>query len=300
MEKITENTIWQKIHKNSHTYTAAMARQSSTPGLIMGRGILYIDNGCFMRNGKVHEVILPPECTIIGRQAFEGCQFQKEVKFPETLRMIGDRAFAENHRLRRVHFPKLMSRIGKDCYKECNHLITAEFDRRSPMRVIPEGLFDSCVRLEQVTLPERVEIIRQRAFYRCKELKDLEFPKALREIERESFYFCSLEELRLPKTLERIGDSAFFRCKMLREVKIPENVNYIGRWAFHGCSRLEVLEILHDPDYIGEWITNKSCTIRCCPGGKVDQYCEEYGLKREYVQINRTMTEEAHEGTTGE
>lgn len=141
------------------------------------------------------------------------------------------------------------------------------------------------MRLEEVVLPESVEVIRQRAFYRCKELKALKFPENLKEIERECFYFCSLEEAVLPERLERIGDSAFFRCKMLRKVRLPESVSYIGRWAFHGCNRLEVLEILHDPDYIGEWITNKSCTIRCYPGGKVDQYCKEYGLKCEYADL---------------
>lgn len=281
--------MWQKIHNDRRTYTSVLARRSNNSGKIPEEYI-YIDNKCFMANGKVHEILLPSGCRVIGKQAFEACQFQKEVEFPEGLRIIGARAFAENHRLKRAHFPRSLIRIEKECYRECNHLISAEFHTESQVKVIPDGIFDSCVRLERVVLPEHVEVIKQRAFYRCKELKELKLPETIKEIERESFYFCSLEELKLPPRLVRIGDSAFFRCKMLREVSIPESVSYIGRWAFHGCSRLEVLEILHDPDYIGEWITNKSCTIRCCPGGKVDQYCEEYGLKREYVELEMRET----------
>lgn len=197
-------------------------------------------------------------------------------------------------------FQGVCSKLARGGYGACNNLISAEFDAESPIKVIPEALFEECVRLAKVQLPQQVEIIRRRAFYRCKELKVLEIPKTLREVEQEAFYFCALEELNLPDTMERIGDSAFFRCKMLREVKIPKSVKYIGRWAFHGCSRLEVVEILHEPAYIGEWITNKSCRIRCLPGGKVDQYCEEYGLVREYVQESEKMTEEAHERTAGE
>lgn len=299
MAKISEQAVWSKIENSRYTYTAAKAKRNGNPGKVP-EGYLYIDCGCFFQNGKVHEVNLPLQCVIIGKQAFEGCQFQKEVRFPEGLKMIGERAFAENHRIRRVHIPKSVVRIGKGCYGECNHLISADFDAESPIKVIPESLFDSCVRLEIVQLPPQTEIIRQRAFYRCKELKKLEFPETLREVEREAFYFCSLEELHLPDTMERIGDSAFFRCKMLREVKIPKSVKYIGRWAFHGCSRLEVVEILHEPDYIGEWITNKSCRIRCRAGGKVDQYCEEFGLMREYVQEGEKVTEEAHERTAEE
>ena len=35
--------------------------------------------------GKVHSVSLPAACRVIGKQAFEGCQFQKQVRFPDTL-----------------------------------------------------------------------------------------------------------------------------------------------------------------------------------------------------------------------
>ena len=43
------------------------------------------------------------------------------------------------------------------------------------------------------------------------------------------------------------------------------------------------MEIHHDPEHIGSKIVNKNCTIRCKKGSKVDLYCEEQGLKREYI-----------------
>lgn len=49
----------------------------------------------------------------------------------------------------------------------------------------------------------------------------------------------------------------------LTYIKIPEKVKRIGKWAFHGCDLLECLEIHHDPEEIGEWITNKNCMIKC-------------------------------------
>ena len=117
----------------------------------------------------------------------------------------------------------------------------------------------------------------------CKELKKITFPNTLRKIGDEAFYFCGFEELHLPDKLEEIGDSAFFRCNSLKYVFIPKSVKSIGRWVFHGCSKLEYLEIHHDPEYIGPWIVNKSCTIRCYKGSKMDHYCDEFELKREYI-----------------
>ena len=122
-----------------------------------------------------------------------------------------------------------------------------------------------------------------RRFYRCKELKKITFPNTLRKIGDEAFYFCGFEELHLPDKLEEIGDSAFFRCSSLKYVFIPKSVKSIDRWVFHGCSKLEYLEIHHDPEYIGPWIVNKSCTIRCYKGSKMDRYCDEFELKREYI-----------------
>ncbi|MFR8222769.1 MAG: hypothetical protein ACLU9T_18005 [Blautia faecis] len=56
----------------------------------------------------------------------------------------------------------------------------------------------------------------------------------------------------------------------------------IERWVFHGCNRLETVEIRHDPGNVSPWIVNKSCTIRCYKGSKMDAYCDEYELKRVY------------------
>ena len=109
------------------------------------------------------------------------------------------------------------------------------------------------------------------------------------EIGEEAFYFCGIEELELPTNLKIICDSAFFRCKNLRTVYIPASVRTIGRWAFHGCNRLERIEIFHDPDEIGPWIINKSCTIVCQKGSRIDAYAQEYGFQTEYVELSEEL-----------
>ena len=87
----------------------------------------------------------------------------------------------------------------------------------------------------------------------------------------------------LPTTLSVIKDSAFLKCRKLKYIRIPDNVKVIEKWAFHGCSGLQV-ELRHDPEVLGEWIFNKNGTIvRCRKGSRVDAYCKEYDLVREYI-----------------
>ena len=64
---------------------------------------------------------------------------------------------------------------------------------------------------------------------------------------------------------------------------LPDTLKKIGKWTFHGCTRLAVLETRHDPEEIGEWITNKGCVIRCPRGSRMEAYARNYGMTVEYT-----------------
>ncbi len=179
----------------------------------------------------------------------------------QNLQAIPNSAFREDRRLEKILFTKncKVERIGKDAFSEC-------------------------VLLPVILLPPSVTEIGDRAFFRCKELKRVRFPEGLKRIGKEAFYFCGLESLELPESLEILDEKAFFKCTQLTEVRLPTHIRRIEKWVFHGCSRLQVLEIRHDPEYIGEWIINKAARIRCYRGSKVDAYCQESGFTTEYIE----------------
>ena len=108
-------------------------------------------------------------------------------------------------------------------------------------------------------------------------------PGTLKRIGSKGFYQCGFQNVTLPDGLEYIGDSAFLKCKQLEYITIPESVHTIEKWAFHGCNHLRVLEIHHDPENVGEWITNKNCTIRCHKGSKMEAYARQYGMEIEHL-----------------
>lgn len=191
MERQNAEKGWNQLRYDARVYTIQNERNRrvGAPGEIPDQ-YRYIGDKCFLNNGKVHSVSLPAACRVIGKQAFEGCQFQKQVRFPDTLIEIKKRAFAGNRRLRAAVLPDSLEKIGAQCYRECSKLKRVEFSSGSRCRVIPEGIFDSCLNLEEVCLPPHTQQIEKRAFYRCKELHSIALPDSVREIGEEAFYFC--------------------------------------------------------------------------------------------------------------
>ena len=77
-----EKTGWNTLRLDSRTYTARMAREQD--GELIRRipsEYLFIDDKCFMSNGRIKEVVLPSHCRIIGKQVFEGCSSANRLFF---------------------------------------------------------------------------------------------------------------------------------------------------------------------------------------------------------------------------
>ena len=115
-----------------------------------------IDDYCYKGNRKLKEAVLPPNCKIVGREAFANSQIRKLVTFPKTLEEIRDGAFAENRCLKEVIFPASVESVGAYCYKNCTALKTVKFEAGSKCRRIPESCFQSCTQLSSVVFPKNL------------------------------------------------------------------------------------------------------------------------------------------------
>ena len=99
-------------------------------------------------------------------------------------------------------------------------------------------MFIGCKRLESVTLPKELKIIRRMAFYQCKALVNIDFPEKLSVIGANAFDgCCSLEKLELPSKLQRIGDRAFCQCKNLRELTLGSIFFDLGQEVFFEANK---------------------------------------------------------------
>lgn len=236
-------------------------------------------------NIKLKNLYLTDIVTIEQRALF-GCTAMKSAKFPKAV-LIGKEAFANCSNLKEAIFSPYLRQIGEGAFWKCKRLQKAAFPVNKNCRIIPKQAFAECRSLKTMVLPKKLEEIKAEAFYKCDGLEEIILPETLKRIESKGFYQCGFREIMLPDGLEYIGDSAFLKCKKLEYVCIPSSVHTIEKWAFHGCNALKVLEIRHDPKYVGEWITNKNCVIRCYQGSVMETYANGYGIQTEFIRESK-------------
>ena len=129
-----------------------------------------------------------------------------------------------------------------------------------PIVGINENAFYGRDALEEVLVPEGIEVIRFAAFAFCQNLKRIHLPDTLKELGsrasgektgtfgvfREDRALC---EINLPDSLTCIGPSAFFNCTSLQMLHLPDSITEIGDMAFKNCLSLRSV---HLPEAIRE------------------------------------------------
>ena len=140
-----------------------------------------------------------------------------------------------------------------------------------PIVGINENAFYGRDALEDVLVPEGIEVIRFAAFAFCQNLKRIHLPDTLKELGsrasgektgtfgvfREDRALC---EINLPDSLTCIGPSAFFNCTSLQMLHLPDSITEIGDMAFKNCLSLRSV---HLPEAIREIPRNAFAGCLC-------------------------------------
>jgi len=106
---------------------------------------------------------------------------------------------------------------------------------------VDDFIFENCVNLEKIVLPENIKSIGKCAFSNCWSLTDFVFPKSVEVIGKQAFFGCdSLKKIILPEGLTSIGDEAFLNCTNLEVLFIPKTVSKIGDSIFGNIPRLQI------------------------------------------------------------
>ncbi len=110
-----------------------------------------------------------------------------------------------------------------------------------PVTEIKSNAFDGCG-LDNVTIPESIERIGDKAFYNSA-IKSVEFKGTALNLGSAVFSYCfNLASVTLPSALKKIPDSTFFNCRALSDITIPATVTTIGENAFN-CSGITSVTI---------------------------------------------------------
>ena len=105
---------------------------------------------------------------------------------------------------------------------------------------LPGNVFTSCTALQEVKLPDNVQVIGEYAFFNCTALTTVNLPQVT-QIDQYAFQLCtSLAELTLDK-VAAIDKCAFFGCTSLKTLKLPKCTRF-GDYIVTGCSSLTQIE----------------------------------------------------------
>ena len=113
---------------------------------------------------------------------------------------------------------------------------------------LPELAFKDCTKLQEVTLPDGVQVIGEYAFIRCAALTTVNLSQVT-QIDESAFRGCtSLKTLTLDN-VAAIGLDAFYGCTGLETLKIPKCTRF-GNYIVTGCKALTRIEAIAAGDFV--------------------------------------------------
>ncbi len=121
------------------------------------------------------------------------------------------------------------------------------------VRVIGNGAFKNCEKLEVLDLGESVESMLTEACRGCKRLKSLTLPKNLRYVGESAFRDCtSLVSLSVQNDDIELGERAFENCATLEVIHLANGISEIYGGVFNSCKALEKITLPSELTVLGE------------------------------------------------
>ena len=104
--------------------------------------------------------------------------------------------------------------------------------------VVPQYAFVGCNSLREIILPTSCTEIGEYAFYNGL-LTNVTIPQGVQKIGDRAFYGNNhLLDFTMPGSLTSIGENAFTYCIELTKIELPAGLNEIGKNAFNNCKKI--------------------------------------------------------------
>ena len=229
-----------------------------------------IPDYAFYNNTKIKKVTIGAGVTSIGANAFSGCTALAEVDLGQGNLTINSYAFNGCTALKKIVIPENIVKMYKFAFNNCTSLTEIEYNAISAdgddlstaddaifssgtpiakitignkVKKIPRGMFGERTNartgatVTEITIPDNVEILEERAFQYLPSLKTIHLGNGLKEIGFYSIGSCTgLTSITIPNSVTSIGPYAFYGCTGLTSITIPNSVTSIGQYAFCGCT----------------------------------------------------------------
>ena len=200
--------------------------------------------------------------TAIEEMAFNQAQMN-ELVLPNTISALHRICF-NNAYITTLTVPPLVTVLPDNAFAYIQPVYNNETGEELPINIIlPQnltkiggGCFEGA-QIKQITIPDTVTEIGDRAFYYCGQLASITLPLGLQKISDRVFARCmSLTSITIPAAVTEIGVDAFAGSG-LTSITIPSTVTVLGSSAFNGCESLTSMDIQANVTAIPEYFARE-------------------------------------------
>ena len=132
--------------------------------------------------------------------------------------------FCYRSNLEYVTLPSSLTWISAEAFEGCKKLKHVHLAGNN-LSQIGRCAFLECISIEEIILPESLNLISEAAFCKCTELRTIILPKGVKEVEAEAFKYCkNLKAIEIQNPNIIIGEDAFKGCQRLVDIKAPEHI----------------------------------------------------------------------------
>lgn len=262
---------------------------------------------------SVTHVTIPDTVTEIGTMAFQGCSSLSEIDFPDSIQRIeadafegtpwlenypGDFVIPVNGLLvkykgddENVSIPEGVSAICGSAFFPNNNVKSVVI----PSSVVSIGSFAlSCLNLEEVTIPDTVEIIDGYAFYGTPWIEN--YPTDFVVVGNKILvaYIGTEQNVIIPSTVKTVASNIFLQKEVkpdnILSVQIPGSVTVVDHYAFSQLESLQRVIIPESVMTIGRNIVygSDNAVIYCVAGSAAEEYAIHNDIP--YQNIGNTET----------
>ena len=206
----------------------------------------------------LQSVAIPSSVKEVHQSAFCLCKSLRSAVVCEGLETLGEEDYLSDgakqcgifggSALKHVELPRTLKRIGYSVFEDCMNL--SEIRLPEELEFIGKTCFARSG-LQSVVFPSSLRTVAQEAFSGCRDLRKAVLNEGLETLGTDEysrsncmydgvFDGSALEDVVLPPTLRRIEYRAFAECSNLKRVKLPEGLEYIGQVCFSNSGLEEI------------------------------------------------------------
>lgn len=187
-----------------------------------------INDGAFALCYSLNNVELGKSVEFIGGSAFTDCKSLSEITIPDSVKSVGMKAFDNTPLIDNQSGVKYADTWVVDCDQNF-----ASVEIKDGTKGIAQYAFMEYDVLEEVTLPDSLEVIDENAFRACSNIKNMSTGDGVKTICKGAFIDCTgLKSFVMGNSVETVGDYVFQNCTKLEEITIPTSVKSIIGRAF--------------------------------------------------------------------